>query len=150
MFGYDFMIDEDARVFLIEVNTNPCLDTSPCPLLQRVVGQVLDQTFKIAVDPFLPAKDAQYASAVEMSLSELNYEMVCSNVSDNRNETIISQDYDPRARARASPFDLHLSSEKIGLGVSHQESPARVTGQYEYLNMLRPNKMMDFNDHGLP
>lgn len=42
LFGYDFMLDEDGKVYLIEVNTNPCLDTSPCPLLQRVVGQVLD------------------------------------------------------------------------------------------------------------
>lgn len=24
--GYDFMIDEDFKVYLIEVNTNPCLD----------------------------------------------------------------------------------------------------------------------------
>lgn len=37
IFGYDFMIDENMRVYLIEVNTNPCLDTSPCPLLQRLI-----------------------------------------------------------------------------------------------------------------
>jgi len=24
--GYDFMIDEDFKIYLIEVNTNPCLD----------------------------------------------------------------------------------------------------------------------------
>ena len=37
MFGYDFMIDEDLNVILIEVNTNPCLDTTPCPLLNRLI-----------------------------------------------------------------------------------------------------------------
>lgn len=79
LLGYDFMIDEDINVYLIEVNTNPCLDTSPCPLLQRLIPQVLDQTFKLAVDPFLPARDSQYAGAQEMSMSEINYEMVCSN-----------------------------------------------------------------------
>lgn len=57
MFGYDFMIDEDCKVYLIEVNTNPCLDTSPCPLLQRLITQALDQTFKIAVDPFFRGKE---------------------------------------------------------------------------------------------
>lgn len=57
MFGYDFMIDEDCKVYLIEVNTNPCLDTSPCPLLQRLITQALDQTFKIAVDPFFKGKE---------------------------------------------------------------------------------------------
>ena len=53
LFGYDFMIDEAEMIYLIEVNTNPCLDTSPCPLLQRLITQILDQTFKVAVDPFL-------------------------------------------------------------------------------------------------
>lgn len=28
LFGYDFMIDEDFKVWLIEVNTNPCLALS--------------------------------------------------------------------------------------------------------------------------
>lgn len=28
LFGYDFMIDEDLKVWLIEVNTNPCLELS--------------------------------------------------------------------------------------------------------------------------
>lgn len=28
LFGYDFMIDQDFTVWLIEVNTNPCLDES--------------------------------------------------------------------------------------------------------------------------
>lgn len=26
VFGYDFMIDSDFKVWLIEVNTNPCLE----------------------------------------------------------------------------------------------------------------------------
>ena len=32
IFGCDFMIDISGHVFLIEVNTNPCLEES-CPLL---------------------------------------------------------------------------------------------------------------------
>ena len=53
LLGYDFMIDEDLHVYLIEVNTNPCLDTSPCALLRRLITSVLDQTFKVCVDPFV-------------------------------------------------------------------------------------------------
>ena len=52
LMGFDFMLDADLNLFLIEVNTNPCLDT-PCMLLQRMIPQVLDQTLKLAVDPFL-------------------------------------------------------------------------------------------------
>ena len=82
LFGYDFMIDDDMNVLLIEVNTNPCLDTSPCPLLHRLITQILDQTFKIAVDPFLRGRDQQYGQSQEMAISEINYEMVYSNASD--------------------------------------------------------------------
>lgn len=28
IFGYDFMIDEELKPWLIEVNTNPCLEES--------------------------------------------------------------------------------------------------------------------------
>ena len=48
------MLDEDFKVYLIEVNTNPCLDT-PCLLLKRLIPQMLDQTMKLAVDPFINA-----------------------------------------------------------------------------------------------
>ena len=32
LMGFDFMLDIDLNLYLIEVNTNPCLDT-PCMLL---------------------------------------------------------------------------------------------------------------------
>jgi hypothetical protein len=50
LFGYDFMIDENFKVYLIEVNTNPCLEIS-CPLLARIIPEVIDNTFRIALDP---------------------------------------------------------------------------------------------------
>ena len=37
LFGYDFMIDSNFKVYLIEVNTNPSIETNPCPLLQRLI-----------------------------------------------------------------------------------------------------------------
>jgi tubulin monoglycylase TTLL3/8 len=50
IFGYDFMIDEDFNVYLIEANTNPCLEVC-CPLLARIIPELLDNSFRIAVDP---------------------------------------------------------------------------------------------------
>ena len=44
------MIDEDFRIYLIEVNTNPCLETS-CPLLARIISEMLDNSLRIAFDP---------------------------------------------------------------------------------------------------
>lgn len=53
VFGYDFMIDEDLKVYLIEANTNPCLELS-CPLLARIIPAMLDSAFRIALDPLFP------------------------------------------------------------------------------------------------
>ena len=53
MYGYDFMLDHDFRVYLIEVNTNPCIETT-CPILQRVITDMVDSAFRIAVDPLFP------------------------------------------------------------------------------------------------
>ena len=38
LLGYDFMIDQQGKVYLIEVNTNPCLDTSASPLMSRLIS----------------------------------------------------------------------------------------------------------------
>ena len=56
LFGYDFMLDEDFRLYLIEVNTNPCLEIG-CPLLARIIPEVLDNTFRLVLDPIFPSPD---------------------------------------------------------------------------------------------
>jgi hypothetical protein len=41
LFGFDFMIDEDLRVWLIEVNTNPYLGT-PCEHMRNLMPEMID------------------------------------------------------------------------------------------------------------
>ncbi len=53
IFGYDFMIDDMFQLQLIECNTNPCLEVC-CPLLARIIPNLLDSAFKIAIDPLFP------------------------------------------------------------------------------------------------
>ena len=48
--GYDFMIDDKLKVYLIEANTNPCLELS-APLLARIIPSMLETAFRIAIDP---------------------------------------------------------------------------------------------------
>jgi len=55
VFGYDFMIDECFKVYLIEANTNPCLELS-CPLLARIIPAMLDSALRLAVDPLFPPR----------------------------------------------------------------------------------------------
>jgi hypothetical protein len=39
------MIDEDLHIYLIEVNTNPCLDTTSS-LLARIIPSMLENSFR--------------------------------------------------------------------------------------------------------
>ncbi|CAI2374629.1 unnamed protein product [Moneuplotes crassus] len=51
LFGYDFMVTNDFNIKLIEVNTNPCLET-PCSLLSSIISSVVDNTFRVTLDPW--------------------------------------------------------------------------------------------------
>lgn len=49
LFGFDFFIDEDYKVWLIEVNTNPCIEESN-EYLHQFMPRLLDDTFKLTID----------------------------------------------------------------------------------------------------
>lgn len=58
LFGYDFMVDSDFRVWLIEVNTNPYLGVQNAwhgGLLNRMVEDMV----RIAIDPVFPPPTGQ-------------------------------------------------------------------------------------------
>lgn len=47
------MIDQNFKVWLIEVNTNPCLELSS-PLLARIIPSMIENALKIGLDPLFP------------------------------------------------------------------------------------------------
>jgi hypothetical protein len=51
--GYDFMVDYDMTVWLIECNTNPCLDESS-NILKTLLPRMLDDGLKLSVDKDFP------------------------------------------------------------------------------------------------
>ena len=53
------MIDEALTVWLIEMNTNPDLSTC-CPVLQRIIPDLLENTLKIALDPLFPPPSSNH------------------------------------------------------------------------------------------
>jgi hypothetical protein len=56
IFGYDFMIDEKLKPWLIEVNTNPCLDVTS-KLLGSYLPRMINDAFKITLDVNFPAPE---------------------------------------------------------------------------------------------
>ena len=84
VFGYDFMLDENMKPWLIEVNTNPCLELSS-PLLARIIPSMLDNAFRytphsIAIDPFFPEPPSRKSSSEV--LSENRFELIFHECTD--------------------------------------------------------------------
>jgi hypothetical protein len=50
LFGFDFLVDEDFRVWLIEINTNPFLGT-PNKEMVKLVPEMVDDMCKLVIDP---------------------------------------------------------------------------------------------------
>jgi hypothetical protein len=55
IFGYDFILDEDFNVYLIEINTNPGLEESS-PLIKELVPRMLDDALRITIDDIYETK----------------------------------------------------------------------------------------------
>ena len=53
LFGYDFILDEDFNTWLIEVNTNPCLEESS-QLLVMLLPRMIEDMLKLTVDITFP------------------------------------------------------------------------------------------------
>ena len=47
------MFDEEFKTYLIEVNTNPCLELG-CPLLARLIPNMVENSLRLVVDPLFP------------------------------------------------------------------------------------------------
>ena len=55
IFGYDFIIDSCFKPWLIEVNTNPCLELSS-PLLEQIIPKMLDDALELTLDLLFPTQ----------------------------------------------------------------------------------------------
>lgn len=47
------MVDDKENVWLLEINTNPDI-TTKSPLLSRLIPQMVENAFKICIDPIFP------------------------------------------------------------------------------------------------
>ena len=75
LYGYDFMITDDFKVYLIEVNTNPWLET-PWSLLSRIISSVLDNTFRITVDAMTFLQNSKTISLGDSTNNLSKFELV--------------------------------------------------------------------------
>ena len=87
LLGYDFMIDEDFRIWLIEVNANPYLG-APTKHIEQLLPNMINDLFQIVVDPILPPKTKIYSSMYnnkfELLFSERNINGKCIRLNKRR------------------------------------------------------------------
>ena len=79
LLGYDFMVDQEFKVWLIEVNTNPCLELS-CAYLSRLIPAVLDNAFRITIDQIFAPKNShkKYQSWISDGIITNKFELIFS------------------------------------------------------------------------
>jgi hypothetical protein len=89
------MLDENFKVFLIEVNTNPCLELS-APLLARLIPTMLDNALKICVDPLFPPPEnfSQRKTVITELCPENKFEMVFDEAVDGPQLTELFREKD--------------------------------------------------------
>ena len=56
LFGFDFLIDEDYRIWLIEVNTNPHLGM-PNEYMKQLLPRLMNDMCRLVVDPFYEPRE---------------------------------------------------------------------------------------------
>jgi hypothetical protein len=100
IFGYDFIMDIDYNVFLLEVNTNPGLEESS-PLIKTLVPRMLDDALRLTIDDLYDTKytffeketsksDTYYSPFLVEGYtdSENLWEMVCDLIEKDNFKTL--------------------------------------------------------------
>ncbi|KAL4466032.1 hypothetical protein ABPG74_004269 [Tetrahymena malaccensis] len=92
LFGYDFFIDQQFNVWLIEINTNPCIEESS-PLLGMLIPRMIDDALKLSVDLIFPP---QYSDDIIQKqiqkYSQNSKEKKSQNIDNNPNNQQSGQD----------------------------------------------------------
>lgn len=85
LFGFDFLIDEDFRVWLLEVNTNPYLGI-PNEYIEKLLPVMLDDLLALVVDPHIPPKNPR-------ARTENDFELLYCEVASIYSPDGISKNY---------------------------------------------------------
>ncbi|EAS03760.2 tubulin-tyrosine ligase family protein (macronuclear) [Tetrahymena thermophila SB210] len=71
IFGYDFMVDQQGEVSLIEINSNPCLEESN-QLLSTLIPRMLNDAFRLTIDKIFSASTS-YSESISNKSKSLFY-----------------------------------------------------------------------------
>ena len=55
LFGYDFIIDNDFKPWILEINNNPGLGISS-PVIKKIIPRMMDDAFRLTIDKVFETK----------------------------------------------------------------------------------------------
>ena len=87
------MLDDNFKVYLIEVNTNPCLETT-CPILQKVITDMVDSGLRIAIDPLFPPPNYQKRLSLQIPITQ--WELCYDSKIDNKELDELFRNYETK------------------------------------------------------
>ena len=58
IFGYDYILDNEFNTWLIEANTNPCLEESS-EILKTLLPRMINDAFKLTIDVIYKPQDVK-------------------------------------------------------------------------------------------
>ncbi|XP_066296558.1 protein polyglycylase TTLL10-like isoform X2 [Branchiostoma lanceolatum] len=58
LYGFDFLLDEDMKVYLLEINVNPALHTN-CEVLQDMIPPLVEETVRVSLETFEKSRKNQ-------------------------------------------------------------------------------------------
>jgi len=85
IFGYDFIMDSELNIYLLEINTNPGLEESS-PLIKILVPRMLDDALRLTIDDICDTKYSfsQYVEETNI-INTVNVKDEISNNNNNNN-----------------------------------------------------------------
>ena len=82
IFGYDYIIDEQFKVWLIEINTNPCIEESS-KILRVLLPRMIDDALRMTLDIIFPRKKKKEFNEFSQVIDYSPYPV--ENYPDNEN-----------------------------------------------------------------
>jgi len=80
LFGYDFIMDSNFNLYILEINTNPGIDDSS-PLIKKIIPRMIDDAFRLTIDDLFETKYSWEDYVKDLSNKENN-----NNNNINNNE----------------------------------------------------------------
>lgn len=109
LFGYDFILDEDFNSFLIEVNTNPCLEESSA-LLKALLPRMIEDMLKLTIDQTFPKSSIRRRAAPTPSTTQAFAPDLGNNTHHSKHSKHSPSKVRPQSSIKKGKKSLGLSS----------------------------------------